>query len=177
MQAGDGIGFRFLKEEGMRQHLSLSLAVALGAAALGAAALVVAVLSATVLDDKQASQAASAQPAASAATASTTGAYAYAFVNSAGTVGPSMAKNIVQANIFHYHAGTGVYCFDLPFVPRSAQATPFAANYTIDHIASVNLTQTGGLDNCEPGAEAVVMITDVGDGADRPGAFFVVFDT
>lgn len=152
--------------------------VSAAALALAVAAFVVAVLGATVLDNTQTNRVSAAQPAASSAVASTTGAYAYAFVNADGIVAPSMSKNITQANIVERRANSGHYCFNLPFVPKSGQATVIADGYNRAYVVGVNLAQTGSLAYCyTQGVKAIVTIRDSRDGEAKPSGFFVVFDT
>jgi hypothetical protein len=85
---------------------------------------------------------------------------AYVLVNPDGTIDASRSKNVAQAQVEHT-AGTGVYCFDVDFVVKSAVGASdnsFANNDTITS-AAVNDTPGSILSGCPAGlAESDVRV-------------------
>jgi hypothetical protein len=104
---------------------------------------------------------------------------AFARVDDAGHVDPSLSGNWDDEVVTHPAAETGVYCFELSFEPKHIQVTtdhrstsvvdPGVQPYASFQPASIN-------GNCDtvPGADAVVILRD-GIGTRFNAAFFVSF--
>jgi len=110
--------------------------------------------------------------ARTAGEATTGAAAAYAAVNANGSLTSGYAvKGLSQADISR--PDTGVYCFNLPFTPRTAAANAQSEGEE-DGILSIDLVSPYA--DCPDGADAEVRNVDGGDSADQDDDFIVQFD-
>jgi len=95
--------------------------------------------------------------------------FAYADFN--GEVDPAFTENIPNAT----NPSSGIYCFDLAFAPRHAQATVQADGDSND-LASVDLAGIDGAvgGGCPAGTDLLVEIEDTGSATSTSEEFFVV---
>ena len=107
---------------------------------------------------RRAATAGNATTADTATTAGTAEPRAFARVEQNGSIPPALAKNLTSANVTH--PSTGVYCFTVPFDPRSAVATAEVAG-SIPVIAQARVGQSPSpLNSCPAGTELEVNTLD-----------------
>lgn len=99
---------------------------------------------------------------------------AYARVAFIGTIQPEFAKNIAQANLTH--PSTGIYCFNLPFAPKSGVAVA-EGDAEPDDIASIEIVGANegtALSACPAGNEVEVDTFDTETAAGlQDGDFYI----
>jgi len=96
----------------------------------------------------------------------------YALVESNGLVDPAGTVNLPNAS----NPESGVFCFDLPFAPKSAQATVQGDSEPND-FASIGVNGIGdGLSECPPGTELEILVWNSATGEEELSDedFFVV---
>ena len=120
-----------------------------------------------------ATNAANATKADSATTATTAGTagsappLAYAKVSLTGTVAAATAQGIASANVSR--PGAGIYCFDLPFTPKTVLVTPQNDNVSDDVVSAELGVATG----CPAGTEVSVQNFDISASALEDDDFFI----
>jgi hypothetical protein len=95
------------------------------------------------------------------------GVAAYARISADGTLIPAFSDGIQQANVFK-PAKDGRYCLrDLPFEPRSAQASGVALGTELDVIANVFARAGAGLfvNDCPGNVQVVIDTFDISEAA------------
>ena len=95
-----------------------------------------------------------------ASLADTAAPFAYARVSFNGAVDPTYAKNIAQSQVTH--PSPGLYCFDLPYRPKTGQVTA-EADAEPDDIASIEIAGANGsstVSDCPPHNEVEVFTFD-----------------
>ena len=100
---------------------------------------------------------------------------AFAFVASDGTMDLARSENVVSVQQPAITGEDNLYCFDLPFNPKVAVASPFANNAGI--IATGDFGQSVvGLSSCPLGNDDAVVKTYGSDGAAVEVGFSVIFE-
>jgi hypothetical protein len=97
--------------------------------------------------------------------------FAYAKVETDGSVLPAVSRNVVSDNVTN--PAPGVYCFNLPFTPVHGQVTG-EAEADADDLFMLELAQVDALTPpCPAGSEVLVLGYDVGEGNAANDEFYI----